>query len=64
MPVGIGWVLAKTTLSAIGIGTVGTLLGRTRKASVLDLNQGIALAIVIALAVVLLVHTAAAFLEF
>lgn len=63
-PEGLGWIVAKTSLSALAISTVSLLLGRSRKTSVLDLNQGIALAVVATLALVLTIHTGIAFVEF
>ncbi len=63
-PAGIGWILAKTSLCAIAISTVSLLLGRSKKDSVLDLNQGIALAVVATLALVLAIHTGTALVEF
>jgi ABC-type multidrug transport system ATPase subunit/ABC-type transporter Mla maintaining outer membrane lipid asymmetry permease subunit MlaE len=64
VPVGFGWVLAKTTISAVAVGAVSILLGLARKSSVLDLNRAIALAVVGTVALVLSVHTVIAFLEF
>jgi hypothetical protein len=43
-------------LSAIGVGTAGTLLGRMQKTSLIDLNKGIAFSIVATLGLVRLVH--------
>jgi len=64
VPAGLGWVLAKTTLAALAVGAVSIPLGLARKASVLDLNRAIALAVVATVALVLTIHTAIAFLEF
>ncbi len=58
------WVFGKAFLSATVIALISLGVGRLRKASVLDLNRAISLAVVASLAVVLALHTAIAFLEF
>lgn len=64
VPTGLGWVLGKTALCALAIGSVSVVLGLMRKSSVLDLNRAIAFAVVATVAAVLTIHTVVALLEF
>ena len=64
LPVGIGWLSAKTAICAVTIAAASIRLGGSAKTSVIDLNRGIAVAVVTAVALVLAIHTAIALVEF
>lgn len=61
---GVGWILTKTVGSALAIAGASVALGLTPKSSVLQLNRGVALAVVVAVGLVLLIHTLIAVVEF
>lgn len=64
IPVGAAWIVAKSSSCALAVEAVSIACGRTPKESVLDLNRGVALAITLTIAAVLLIHTGISLLEF
>jgi len=61
---GAGWVGLKMALSGLATGLFGVAFGMTKKETVLDLNRGIAQAIIWSASAVLLIHAASALMEF
>ena len=61
---GTGWVLVKVVGSALAIGFAGLVFGLTKKSSVVDINRGIAQAIVVSVSLLFIIHTVVALIEF
>jgi ABC-type transporter Mla maintaining outer membrane lipid asymmetry permease subunit MlaE len=61
---GAGWVGLKMALSGLATGLLSIAFGMTKKATVLDLNRGIAQAIIWSTSAVLTIHAASALMEF
>ena len=61
---GTGWVLIKVVGSAAAVGFAGLAFGLTEKSSVVDINRGIAQAIVASVTLLLIIHTIVALIEF
>jgi len=64
IPDGTGWTLAKIVGSAAAIGFAGLVFGLAEKNSVVDINRGIAQAIVASVSLLLVIHTAVSLVEF
>ena len=64
VPNGTGWVLAKVMGSAAAIGLASMVFGLSEKNSVVDINRGIAQAIVISVSLLLVIHTIVSIIEF
>ena len=64
VPDGTGWVLAKIIGSAAAIGFAGLVFGLAEKGSVVDINRGIAQAIVASVSLLLIIHTTVSIIEF
>jgi ABC-type multidrug transport system ATPase subunit/ABC-type transporter Mla maintaining outer membrane lipid asymmetry permease subunit MlaE len=63
-PEGVVWIIAKTVACAVAVSVASIKIGLSSKTSVIELNRGIAIAVVTTVALVLCIHTAAALLEF
>ncbi|MFC1452931.1 ATP-binding cassette domain-containing protein [Verrucomicrobiota bacterium] len=63
LPIGLGWVACKMVLSGLAIGAFAWGFGISRKESVVDINKGIARAIIWATGAILVIHAVFAFLE-
>jgi ABC-type multidrug transport system ATPase subunit/ABC-type transporter Mla maintaining outer membrane lipid asymmetry permease subunit MlaE len=61
---GTGWVLAKVAGSAVAIGIAGLVFGLAEKSSVVDINRGIAQAIIGSVSLLFVIHTVVALIEF
>ena len=61
---GTGWVFLKVVGSAVAIGFAGLVFGLTEKSSVVDINRGIAQAIVVSVSLLFIIHTIVALIEF
>ncbi len=63
-PNGTEWVVAKVVGSAVAIGLASLVFGLSEKNSVVDINRGIAQAIVISVSLLLVIHTIVSIIEF
>ena len=61
---GTGWVLVKVVGSAVAIGIASLVFGLAEKSSVVDINRGIAQAIVVSVSLLFVIHTIVALIEF
>jgi ABC-type lipoprotein export system ATPase subunit/ABC-type transporter Mla maintaining outer membrane lipid asymmetry permease subunit MlaE len=64
VPEGTWWVLAKVVGSAAAIGLASLVFGLAEKNSVVDINRGIAQAIVASVSMLLVIHTVVSLIEF
>ena len=64
VPKGLDWIALKAVLSALAIAGASLWFGLGRKDSVIDINRGIANAIIVGVSAVLVIHTVVALFEF